>query len=102
MTCELKFQELSIGALGAFKPALLAAIDKQDVVTIDVAAGTARADVASVQFIVAARHHAELKSKTLRLATPAQGVLREVLQNAGFLTSDNAERAFWLHQEANQ
>ena len=102
MACTLEFQELSIGALAAFKPALLAAIEAEDVVTIDVSAGTTRADVASVQFIVAARHQAELKSKTLRLAAPAQGVLLEVLENAGFLHGDSPDRAFWLHQEAIQ
>jgi hypothetical protein len=96
------FCELSIGSLAAFKLELLAAIERNDVLSLDVEAGAARADVASVQFIVAARHFAEIKGKAIRLAAPAHGALLEVLENAGFVSADAGERTFWLHQETIQ
>lgn len=101
-TETVAFRELSIGSLTAFRPELLAAIERNDVLTIDVEAGAARADVASVQFIIAARHFAEIKGKTIRLAAPAHGALLEVLENAGFVAADAGERAFWLHRETIQ
>ncbi|MDX2201643.1 MAG: hypothetical protein NW223_02755 [Hyphomicrobiaceae bacterium] len=95
---SIHFEELSIASIAASKSALLASIDQHDVVSVDIDADASRVDVAGVQLVISARHYAEMKTKSVRLASPAQGALLEVLKSAGFLDTVE-DRAFWLHRE---
>jgi anti-anti-sigma regulatory factor len=61
--------------------------------------GVEEADVAFVQLLLAARCGAAAMGKDLRLAKPAAGALRDVLDRGGFLaaTSTPDETQFWTH-----
>jgi anti-anti-sigma regulatory factor len=59
-------------------------------------------DLSFVQLLLAARSSARLSDRTIRLAHPASGALRDALQRGGFLTDvtdQAADRAFWLQPE---
>lgn len=57
-------------------------------------------DLGLVQLLLAARRSASAAGKSLALAAPASGALREALDRAGFLAVDPADPlggpAFWL------
>jgi len=56
------------------------------------------ADLSFVQLIESARASSAQQGATLRLAGPAEGALRDVLERGGFLDGANAERLqFWTH-----
>lgn len=59
-------------------------------------------DVSFIQLLLAARSSAQRSGRTIRLAHPASGALRDALQRGGFLTAVNgqeADLAFWLQPE---
>jgi hypothetical protein len=60
-------------------------------------------DLSFVQLMEAARLHAKSSGKSIRLSSPAQGALLNVLQRAGFVDSFAEEdRKFWFHDEVYQ
>ena len=64
---------------------------------VDVADVTG-ADLSFVQLIEAARTAWARQGSALRLAAPADGALRDVLDRGGFLDGSDAERLdFWTH-----
>ena len=61
------------------------------------------ADLSFVQLIESARAACARQGATLRLAGPAGGALRDVLDRGGFLDGADAERLkFWTHAGAAQ
>lgn len=64
--------------------------------TIDVSS-LSEVDITFVQLIESARCAAAERGRMLRLRTPAQGALLQVLQRGGFLDPEDQERSdFWL------
>jgi len=60
----------------------------------------AKVDLSFVQLITAARTYAQAQGRGLRLARPAAGNLRRVLERGGFLSPSTPESVrFWLHEE---
>jgi len=56
------------------------------------------ADLSFVQLVESARASCAGQGATLRLAAPADGALRDVLERGGFLDEADAERLqFWTH-----
>jgi ABC-type transporter Mla MlaB component len=53
------------------------------------------ADLSFVQILCAARITAKNAGRSVRLAQPAAGVLRDVLERGGFLSQDAADHGFW-------
>nr|WP_241736064.1 STAS domain-containing protein [Caulobacter sp. RHG1] len=65
-------------------------------VAIDVSS-LSEVDLTFVQLIESARRAAAERGRTIRLRTPAQGALLQVLQRGGFLDPEDQERSdFWL------
>lgn len=63
--------------------------------------GVGEVDLSFVQLLLAARTSARLGGRTVRLASPASGVLLEALQRGGFLSGQSgADCAFWLQPES--
>ena len=73
---------------------LIEAFESSDTIVVDVEHADGF-DASFLQLIEAARMHAAATSKTLSLANPASGELREQLARGGFL-SRTCDRAFWL------
>jgi hypothetical protein len=65
--------------------------------------GADEVDLSFIQLLLAARLSARLADRTIRLAHPASGALRDALQRGGFLTATTdqaaADKAFWLQAE---
>jgi hypothetical protein len=60
--------------------------------------GVTGADLSFVQLIESARASGAQQGATVRLAGPAEGALRDVLERGGFLDEADAERLqFWTH-----
>ena len=58
-------------------------------------------DLSFIQLIESARRHAESQGKTIRLAKPAGGNVRRVLERGGFFAPSAPDAGrFWLHEEA--
>lgn len=90
---------LTIRQAAALKTMLLAALDRAEAVELAIDAN-AEADLSFVQLIESARLQASLRSKTLRLASPARGRVLETVQRAGLTTDMSSQsRAFWLHEK---
>jgi putative two-component system response regulator len=90
---------LTIRQAAALKDKLLAALAGADSVELAIEPD-AEADLSFIQLVESARIHAALKSKQLRLSTPAGGQVLETLQRAGLMTGMSSEsRAFWLHEK---
>ena len=61
--------------------------------------GATEVDVSLIQLILAARASARQAGRSLTLAQPADGKLREALQRGGFIAAADqttADQAFWL------
>ena len=79
-----------------------AEIDNNDCVIAELAADIP-VDVCGVQLLIAAKTYAEQCGRRFRLAGPAAGALRQLLDDGGFLSgADAAARAFWLNSETAQ
>jgi anti-anti-sigma regulatory factor len=89
----------TIRTIEAIRAELLAMIERQGAVAVD-CARLAEADLSLVQVLLAARKTARRVGKTLTLAQPASGALRDVLLRAGFLSAaghpPKEDDAFWL------
>lgn len=65
--------------------------------------GVTAADLSFVQLLESARASCAGRGAGLRLARPADGALRDVLERGGFLDGADAERLqFWTHAGAAQ
>ncbi len=73
----------------------------QPVLEID-CGGVDEVDLSFVQLVVAARESARKAGRSVTLAQPASGVLREVLERSGFIGAGvdqpNSDQAFWLKE----
>ncbi|MDE2406069.1 MAG: STAS domain-containing protein [Sphingomonadales bacterium] len=88
--------------IGALQGALADAIGAGGDLALDLG-GIESADLAFVQLIESARREAERAGVRLALAAPAQGALREVIEQAGLLMPpDRPEAAFWTCGDAVQ
>lgn len=67
--------------------------------TVDCEAVT-HADLALIQLLIAAQKSAQAAGKSLHLARPASGALREALARGGFLAASSAQRSFWLKDDS--
>jgi anti-anti-sigma regulatory factor len=89
----------TIRTIETIRGELLAALESQPTLAIDCAA-LAEADLSLIQLLLAARKTARQSGKTLALAQPASGVLRDVLLRGGFLAAAGGppkeEDPFWL------
>jgi anti-anti-sigma regulatory factor len=81
---------------------LLAALhDRQDII-IDCSA-TTEVDLTFIQLVLAARKSAAAAGKHLSLVPPGNGLLTEVLQQAGLVGAPDmlpADKSFWCNEEA--
>ncbi|WP_296597039.1 STAS domain-containing protein [Phenylobacterium sp.] len=76
---------------------LSAAVAAGDDVTLDLS-GVTSADLSFVQLIESARASCARHGAAVRLAGPAEGSLRDVLERGGFLDPADGERVqFWTH-----
>lgn len=61
----------------------------------------AECDLSLIQVLLAAKRSADNNGKFMRLASPADGILRNALDRAGFLAAHgdgtNNDREFWLN-----
>jgi ABC-type transporter Mla MlaB component len=91
--------ELTIRTIEALHARLRDLIAARAELEIDVAAAI-QIDVNFVQLVLAARRSAEATGKTVALAAPADGALRDVLVRGGFLSPvaghGRAADAWWL------
>jgi anti-anti-sigma regulatory factor len=94
--------EITLPSVDAIHARLLE-MAAQPVVEID-CSGVTETDLSLIQLILAARTSAMRSGRTLVLARPADGALREALQRGGFIAvaadgpnpdRPNAEQAFW-------
>jgi anti-anti-sigma regulatory factor len=89
--------ELTIRTAEATYAKLLEAAS-QPAVAID-CSGATEVDASLIQLVLAARASARQAGRSLTLAQPAEGKLREALQRGGFLAAAapaTADQAFWL------
>jgi STAS domain len=87
---------LTIRHAEALRGAILAALEAGDQVVLNVPSDAA-VDLSFVQLVESARIYAGRKGCSISLATPAEGVLLDVLQAAGFLKTRETT-SFWLHR----
>jgi len=88
--------ELNIRSVSDAHRRLAEAMAGPGAVAADVAAD-ASVDLSFVQLIESARRTARESGGPFRLARPADGALREILERGGFLAAP-ADRQFWLMQ----
>jgi hypothetical protein len=77
---------------------LIAAMAEHQAIEIHCSAVT-ELDLSLIQLVLAAKRSADKAGKSLRLAAPAAGKLRDALERAGFLAATDGEtggQAFWL------
>ncbi|WP_448663881.1 STAS domain-containing protein [Sphingomonas sp. CJ20] len=90
---------MTVRAAAPFQRDLLAAFDAQPDVILDLS-DVAEVDLSFVQTVHAARDHAARHGGQLRLAAPAQGAVRALLDRGGFTTDASPEDLdFWFHGE---
>lgn len=79
-----------------------AEIDQNDCLVVELTSDIP-VDVCGVQLLISAKTYAEQCGRRFRLAGPAAGALRQLLDEGGFLNgADAAARAFWLNSETAQ
>lgn len=93
---------LTIRTIDAALERLKAEIDHNDCVIAELSSDFG-VDVCGIQLLIAAKSYAEQRGRQFRLAEPASGALRQLLDDGGFLNgADPAARAFWLNAETAQ
>jgi hypothetical protein len=92
---------LTVRGAPANRDALLAGFAESSALELEFSAD--EADCAGVQLIESTRRYAQISGKQLRLASPASGALKRVLEGGGFLAAAGPEdRQFWLHEGVAQ
>jgi anti-anti-sigma regulatory factor len=84
---------LTVRTIAAAKQKLLRALAEQPAVQVDCTAAES-ADLSLIQLLLAARLSARQAGKPFALTAPACGVLREALEQGGFLPPTGAD-PFW-------
>jgi ABC-type transporter Mla MlaB component len=87
--------DLSLRHVEPVRGRLLEALSRHDAVTVDCQAVTG-ADLGLIQLLIAAQKSAQVAAKTLTLAQPVSGALREALARGGFLAATSGQSSFWL------
>jgi len=100
VTDHLKFSgPLTVRVAKPIRTRLIEALRQFPSVTIDCSDAT-EVDLSFIQLVLAARKSASAAAKTLSLAQPADGALREALQQAGLVAPADrepvADQTFWL------
>lgn len=89
---------LTIRSVSDVQPLLRSQIDESDEMTIN-ASNLSEIDLSGIQLLEAARIYAGANGKSLRLASPADGTLLDVLNRAGWLSDISLDqKQFWLHE----
>lgn len=88
---------LILQTIEAVRSKLLDMMERHQTFEIDCSAAT-EIDLSFIQVLLAARTSALSLGKTVALAHPASGVLRDVLQRGGLVgtVAGQADEAFWL------
>lgn len=88
---------LTVRVAKPLRARIMDALRQFPTVTID-CSGAAEVDLSFIQLMLSARKSAQASGKTLSLAQPADGPLREALMQAGLLSNNPpaADQAFWL------
>lgn len=84
---------LTVRTIASIRDSLLDAMASHDAVELDCAAAVS-VDLSFVQLLLAARRSARQGGKQLRLAAPAEGVLRAALEQGAFLPPGGTD-PFW-------
>ncbi|WP_237152210.1 hypothetical protein [Oryzibacter oryziterrae] len=93
---------LSVRDISIVHGKLAEVLDQSESISL-VVPDDAVSDISFVQLVEAARVKAEVSGKTIALASPAKGNLREVLDRCGLLTdASRNDLQFWLHEETVQ
>jgi ABC-type transporter Mla MlaB component len=91
--------ELTIRTIEALQTTLRDLVAEHACATID-ASGATQVDVSFVQLVLAARRSAAAAGKTIALAAPASGALRDALVRGGFVSpvagQNRPSDAWWL------
>jgi hypothetical protein len=85
-----------IRAISECHAKLLRALQRHKSIQIDLTQST-EPDLTLVQLIESARRYGVATGRTIALAQPVDGVLREILVRGGFLSAAQ-DREFWLHE----
>ncbi len=89
----------TMSVIGPLYEQVLQALSDQPDLEID-ASEVADIDLSLIQLIESARALAAREGKAVSLTNPANPVLAELLERAGFLTAPTAENInFWFHGE---
>ena len=90
---------LSLADANNVRTSLIAALQAHDLVVLECNA-LREVDLSFIQCVLAARRSAVDQGKSLALAAPADGSLREALLRGGFLSAPGADahpdEAFWM------
>jgi ABC-type transporter Mla MlaB component len=90
---------LTLRTIETTRTQLLETMERHRSIEVDCSAAT-EIDLSFVQLLLAARSGAQGAGKSLGLAQPASGVLRDALERGGFLGTvpgqAMADEAFWL------
>lgn len=98
MQAELELPTaMTVRTAAQFQSQLISAFGSSTEVLLNISA-VEDADLSFVQTVHAARDHAERNGKALRLAEPASGAVRALLDRGGFvLAASPADIDFWFH-----
>lgn len=90
---------MTVRVAAQFRSELISALASHHEVVLDTTA-VEEADLSFVQIVYAARDEAERNEKLLRLAAPASGAVRALLERGGFVSAASpADLDFWFHGE---
>lgn len=87
---------VTVSSIADAHAALAAGMDRDGPVVVNLD-DVVEADLTLAQLLEAARRTANARGQTIRLETPAQGAVLQVLQRGGFLDPDDGDRVnFWF------
>jgi anti-anti-sigma regulatory factor len=84
---------VTVRTIAAFRSTLLNALTEHRSVRVDCSAAES-VDLSLIQLLLSARLSAHRQGKRLKLAAPADGVLRATLEQGGFMPPSGAD-PFW-------
>jgi ABC-type transporter Mla MlaB component len=94
---------LTLANANDVRTSLIAALQAHDLLVLD-CSGLREVDLSFIQCVLAARRSAADQGKSVMLAAPAEGSLREALLRGGFLsapgTQAHPDEAFWTREGA--
>lgn len=87
--------DVTLRHLEPVRAKLLELLERHAEISVDCDA-ISRVDLGLIQLLLAARKSAQAAGKTLTLARPATGALRNALSRGGFIGAASEQNAFWL------